>query len=36
MADEQIRALAEVDPAQVDTRTVMIIGSSQTRIIDAT
>ncbi|MBK5928990.1 precorrin-3B C(17)-methyltransferase [Halochromatium salexigens] len=37
-ADEQVivTTLAEIDPAQVDMRTVVIIGSSQTRVIDAT
>ncbi|MEA1051723.1 precorrin-3B C(17)-methyltransferase [Lamprobacter modestohalophilus] len=35
--DEQVivTTLAEVDPEQVDMRTIIIIGSSQTRIIEA-
>ncbi len=35
--DEQVivTPLAKVDPAQVDMRTIIIIGSSQTRIIEA-
>lgn len=36
-AEEQVilTTLAEIDPKQVDMRTVVIIGSSQTRIIEA-